>query len=178
MSLVHISQAIRELVERWKVGPHRHPVARLGEREPIPWFLRLSILRRDDYRCKICGSRDESGATLELDHCLPWSAGGPDDSDNLRTLCRPCNQRRSNFDDGAELIRLLPTTWWCQTCWAEPTPRRTWSDGTNLGVVPPVAEQSVLAWCAYCEAVDYTDQPISGDWRTRLAGVAVTEVIA
>lgn len=170
MSAVHISEAMQGLLDRLERGPQRWPIARVGEREPIPWLLRLSIMRRDDYRCKTCGWRDEAG--IELDHCLPWSAGGSDDSDNLRVLCSPCNQRRSNFDDGAHLTRRLPTTWWCASCWnADSRGRMPWADGTNLGAAPRVVDPTTLAYCATCDESDYTDLPLIGDWRARLAAV-------
>lgn len=150
-------------------GSCRSPVVRVGDRDPIPWLLRLSVLIRDDYRCKVCGRRDASGRTLQLDHCLPWSTGGTDDSDNLRVLCRPCNQRRSNFDDGASAARLLPTTWWCRSCWSEPSARAVWIDGTDLGAAPAVRGADVLAFCAWCRAEDFTDQPLTADYARGIA---------
>lgn len=171
----HISECLSEVLERFKRGPQRWPIARLGERESIPWMLRLSILRRDDYRCKTCGWYGDPG--LELDHCLPWSAGGSDDSDNLRVLCSPCNQRRSNFDDGAHLTRRLPTTWWCMSCWTTPDGRGPWADGTDLSRAPLVEEPETLAFCATCGMTDYTDLPLIGDWRTRLVDVLPAAVV-
>lgn len=167
-----LGEVLLEVAGILERGPVRWPVVRLGEREPIPWLLRLSVLRRDDYRCKICGTYDPTGAFLELDHCLPWSAGGPDDSDNLRTLCRPCNQRRSNFDDGADRTRRLPTTWWCAECWAEPAARNAWADGTDLNRAPFVADSTVLAYCAWCMTEGYTDQPLTGAYARLIAGIS------
>jgi hypothetical protein len=165
MGMRPLSDTVEEVLDHLRRRPQRWPIARLGEREPIPWLLRLSILRRDDYRCKTCGWYDPTGTTLELDHCLPWSAGGPDDSENLRVLCSGCNQRRSNFDDGAERTRRLPTTWWCMSCWSdEPAFRQPWADGTDLSTAPLVRDPLTLAWCAWCWASDYTDQPLTGHY--------------
>lgn len=89
-------------------GGERAPRIRTGPRDPISPLVRQLVYRRDQYRCQSCGAvpnaRDphrRSGA-LHLDHIIPWSAGGPDRSDNLRTLCGPCNEKRSNFVTGKE----------------------------------------------------------------------------
>lgn len=148
-------------------GPVRWPVIRTGEREPISWLIRLSVYRRDDFTCKICGSRSGSERAiegLELDHCIPWSAGGPDDSDNLRTLCSWCNQRRSNWIDSAHATNYRPTTWWCAECWGPDADHRNpWRDGTDLDRIPRIypdddAEPYELVFCASCN--DYAYSPI------------------
>ncbi len=59
-------------------------------RPGIPAALRRVVLDRDEHRCVSCGSADD----LTLDHIRPWSLGGEDTEDNLRTLCRPCNSRK------------------------------------------------------------------------------------
>lgn len=51
-----------------------------------------SILRRDGYRCQICGKSRQDGASLEVDHIKPVSLGGTSDASNLRTLCFECNR--------------------------------------------------------------------------------------
>jgi hypothetical protein len=99
-----------------KVGEDgRYEVVRTlgeGEERRLPDFRRKLVLRRDRYECVFCGE----GGRLEVDHIIPWSAGGSDDMDNLRTLCHRCNQERSNFkviDDG---FRRLPTAHECVYC--------------------------------------------------------------
>jgi HNH endonuclease len=72
----------------------RFPVIRTGEREPLPELLRWLIWHRDNGTCKLCGI---SNVSTEIDHVVPWSAGGPDVSTNLRILCGRCNQYRSNY---------------------------------------------------------------------------------
>jgi hypothetical protein len=52
--------------------------------------LRFQVLRRDDFRCTYCG-RSASEAVLHIDHVTPWSAGGRNDLENLRTACLDCN---------------------------------------------------------------------------------------
>jgi hypothetical protein len=53
--------------------------------------LRFEILRRDDYRCQICGARAVDGEQLHIDHRTPVALGGTNDPSNLWTLCRTCN---------------------------------------------------------------------------------------
>jgi HNH endonuclease len=55
--------------------------------------LRLSIFRRDRYRCVYCGRRG-TARTLHVDHKLPVCRSGSDDPGNLVTACGPCNQRK------------------------------------------------------------------------------------
>lgn len=53
--------------------------------------LRFEILRRDDYRCQLCGARATDGEQLHIDHRTPVVAGGTNDPSNLWTLCKTCN---------------------------------------------------------------------------------------
>lgn len=92
----------------------RYPVIRValeGGRQLSHW-TRMSVLRRDRYQCVFCGH----GGRLEVDHIIPWSAGGSDDPDNLRTLCHRCNQTRSNFRVPADDERRLPNGTECVYC--------------------------------------------------------------
>lgn len=59
-------------------------------RRKIPADLRAAIYERDEYACLMCGSTDD----LTLDHIYPWSKGGEDTLENLRTLCRSCNSSK------------------------------------------------------------------------------------
>lgn len=47
------------------------------------------VYRRDGYACVDCGEDDIT--KLSVDHRIPVDAGGTNDADNLRTLCRRCN---------------------------------------------------------------------------------------
>lgn len=105
--LINVSEFVAEN-ERW-------PIIRTGEREPICDLVRWLVWQRDGGRCKFCGRNDWT----ELDHVVPWSAGGPDDSTNLRVLCRGCNQRRSNRRL-IEWPRLVPVVRACGDCSADP----------------------------------------------------------
>lgn len=54
--------------------------------------LRYTILKRDGFRCVLCGRGRDDGAQLEVDHIFPVSKGGETVPKNLRTLCKECNR--------------------------------------------------------------------------------------
>lgn len=63
----------------------------------IPPGLRWKALTRDNYKCTVCGKDPKNyEITLEVDHIIPWSKGGPTELGNLRTLCSKCNLGKSN----------------------------------------------------------------------------------
>lgn len=66
----------------------RHPKHR---GRSISLGLRFTILKRDNYHCRLCGRGAEDGVKLEVDHRRAWSHGGADTHDNLWTLCFDCN---------------------------------------------------------------------------------------
>jgi 5-methylcytosine-specific restriction endonuclease McrA len=49
--------------------------------------LRKRVLRRDSWRCQLCGSM----TNLEVHHQQFRSHSGPDEEDNLITLCNDCH---------------------------------------------------------------------------------------
>ena len=53
--------------------------------------LRYEILKRDGFRCKLCGRTADDGVKLHVDHIVPVAKGGETVPDNLRTLCEDCN---------------------------------------------------------------------------------------
>lgn len=56
----------------------------------IPKVTREAVYARDGRQCVECSSRQR----LSLDHIWPYSRGGGDDLENLRTLCVSCNSRK------------------------------------------------------------------------------------
>ncbi|MBU1144225.1 MAG: HNH endonuclease [Firmicutes bacterium] len=53
---------------------------------------RYNIMKRDGFRCCICGATATDGFRLEVDHIMPVSKGGKSTDDNLQTLCERCNK--------------------------------------------------------------------------------------
>ncbi len=71
--------------------------------------LRLVILERDGYHCRIHGPKCTGRAT-EVDHIIPVADGGPIfDPANLRAACQPCNIWRANRQKAREGWRRSKT---------------------------------------------------------------------
>ena len=68
------------------------------ERSKLTPGLRYDILKRDNFRCQICGATAATGAKLHVDHIIPVSKGGRTLPDNLRVLCDRCNLGKSDKD--------------------------------------------------------------------------------
>lgn len=64
-----------------------------NKREKVNLSTRYNILKRDNYRCAVCGSSPSNNTCkrLEIDHIKPVSRDGSNISSNLRTLCEKCN---------------------------------------------------------------------------------------
>lgn len=66
------------------------------ERSKMTNAFRYKILKRDSFRCQICGSTAKDGVKLHVDHIIPVSKGGKTIKNNLRTLCDRCNLGKSD----------------------------------------------------------------------------------
>ena len=66
------------------------------ERAKLSDSLRYDVLKRDNFKCQICGSSMHDGVKLHVDHIIPISKGGKTVLNNLRTLCDRCNMGKSN----------------------------------------------------------------------------------
>jgi hypothetical protein len=74
-------------------------MSRQEERSKMSESLRYDILKRDGFKCVICGASAQDGAKLHVDHILPVSKGGKTINSNLRTLCSRCNLGKSDKYD-------------------------------------------------------------------------------
>jgi hypothetical protein len=66
----------------------------------VNWRLRFIVMRRDNFKCKVCGRTPANDPTivLHVDHILAWAKGGRTVLENLQTLCSVCNQGKSDLD--------------------------------------------------------------------------------
>jgi len=67
-------------------------------RKTIPRDRRWTVLKRDNYRCTKCGASpsNDHNVELEVDHITPAAKGGGNELGNLQTLCRKCNQGKTD----------------------------------------------------------------------------------
>jgi hypothetical protein len=71
---------------------------------------RMQILKRDGYRCRICGRRSADYVDVELHvhHIRPWASGGLTEDENLITLCHTCHGGLEPHGDSS-LFDLVPS---------------------------------------------------------------------
>lgn len=64
----------------------------------IPLGLRYDVLKRDHFKCVLCGDSPALNpkCTLHIDHTTPYARDGKNEKENLRTLCANCNQGKSD----------------------------------------------------------------------------------
>ena len=64
----------------------------------IPLGLRYDVLRRDNFKCVLCGASPAITPTcqLHIDHVVAFARGGTTEERNLRTLCSHCNVGKSD----------------------------------------------------------------------------------
>ena len=71
-----------------------------AERAKMSPKLRYEVLKRDNFRCVLCGRGQSDGVKLHADHIRPIAKGGKTVLSNLRTLCEDCNIGKSDsFDE-------------------------------------------------------------------------------
>lgn len=65
----------------------------------INWRLRFLVMRRDNFKCVVCGRSPATNPEiiLHIDHILAWERGGETVYTNLQTLCSICNIGKSNL---------------------------------------------------------------------------------
>jgi len=61
-----------------------------GRSRTLSPALRFQVLRRDGFTCQYCG-RTPPEVKLQVDHVVPWSAGGTNQIENIKTACEVCN---------------------------------------------------------------------------------------
>lgn len=128
----------------------RFPVIRTNRPGRLDEDIRRAVLRRDRWRCLWCGW-DVASVPLEVDHVIPWSAGGTNATDNLRTLCQVCNQERSNRRADVDSARTLLIVGACDLC-------------RETETTEPAA-----VWCLTCRRNSTTTQAHAEDIRRRQA---------
>jgi 5-methylcytosine-specific restriction endonuclease McrA len=78
------------------------PIAR---RPPFPEVIQ-DLHRKQGGLCALCGERVELG-TLHVDHIIPVSYAGGNESANLQITCPNCNWKKRNKVDPWDLLRYI-----------------------------------------------------------------------
>lgn len=71
-------------------------MAKDNKRKQISTRKRFEVFKRDGFICQYCGSAPPS-VILHVDHIIPVSKGGENDTDNFITSCSRCNLGKSNI---------------------------------------------------------------------------------
>ena len=76
-------------------------------RAPTP-KERMRVLKRDQYKCRICGRKADDHVDVELHvhHVKPWGEGGLSVQENLVTLCHTCHKGLDPHGDFGLAIHL------------------------------------------------------------------------
>jgi 5-methylcytosine-specific restriction endonuclease McrA len=61
--------------------------------------LRNLLIFRQDGKCALCGGA--LGPEFEVDHIIPWAAGGPTILSNLEALCLKCHRIKTRSCHGS-----------------------------------------------------------------------------
>lgn len=84
------AELARQQLEKEKaLSERQHYIAE--QRRLVTASVRYEVMRRDHFRCVLCGSTAQNGTTLHVDHIIPLAKGGTSEMANLRTLCDRCN---------------------------------------------------------------------------------------
>lgn len=59
---------------------------------------KAQVLKRDNYRCSVCGCTADSGVTMHVDHIRPRDKGGKAEISNAQVLCSRHNNLKKNFE--------------------------------------------------------------------------------
>jgi len=72
----------------------------------VPLGLRYNVLRRDRFKCVLCGASpaNDPQCQLHVDHTVAFSEGGETTLANLRTLCHYCNLGKGNRREATDVI--------------------------------------------------------------------------
>ena len=104
----------RGYLQKIAKGIYRYDPECVNLREDLEDFsqsLKEQILRRDGYKCVICGMGKNEGVELHIDHIKPKDLGGKATFENGQTLCSRHNFLKKNLkqtETGKKMfIRML-----------------------------------------------------------------------
>jgi len=80
-------------IPQYTKKPIGRPKGRVFKKKHVTKSLRYDVLKRDNFKCRLCGASPtmDPKITLHADHIIPASKGGETILSNLQTLCSDCN---------------------------------------------------------------------------------------
>lgn len=160
LDVAPIADTLAALTDQLTHAATRMPYTRAHEtRGMLDPQVRRMVLLRDGFMCQWCKRHVREGVFFEVDHIVPWSAGGTNATDNLRTLCRDCNQLRSNRRtdaDTASALLIVGSCPWCRgrhyiSRWESEDGHSSYVYDEDAAEVAS-ADREVPVWCIGCHA--------------------------
>ena len=94
-SLRPLAAIISRAWYEWHLARGRRFDGEVFPRPGIPKNLRLEIIARDGFVCRLCGGFSAPN-DVDIDHVLPVSRGGKTEHGNLQVTHASCNRRKGN----------------------------------------------------------------------------------
>lgn len=85
-----VRQAFNIAIKKGRMNYDHQKKVHKTKRNHLKPAKRYAILKRDGFKCVLCGATAES-AVLEVDHIVAYVHGGKHTDENMRTLCWNCN---------------------------------------------------------------------------------------
>ena len=146
-----LADCLHEAIDALEVSRNRLGGGRYEPRADIHPWTRRAIYWRDQNQCAWCRRGFDEAGMLVLDHIQPWADGGSDRSDNLRTLCVPCNEERSNY--ATDVYSRVTPVGYCDRCTQRPNAEYRWHQ------LDPESTFKARIFCGRCGCVnDCTDR--------------------
>ena len=88
-----ISESFKLAIKRGRMKYYKKPEYLKVKRTGIPLKLRFFILKRDNFKCVLCGATAQDGTRIEIDHI----DNNPKNNieSNLQVLCDKCNKGKA-----------------------------------------------------------------------------------
>lgn len=74
--------------------------------------MRKVVMQRDKYLCQSCSTPDSPKIATVVDHEIALMNGGTNDYDNLRALCNPCHDAKTEHDKGRKSKQQIGEDGW------------------------------------------------------------------
>ena len=96
-TLQDFSELFQEKITKEVFLKRRRTEVRDKPKRDVSRRTRYEVMKRDGFRCQICGKAVDDDVTLHVDHIIPLAKGGSNAKNNLRTLCDGCNLGKSDL---------------------------------------------------------------------------------